>query len=83
MEISSVTLRVLVRDAAEDRAYHGSVEGVSETADRAELLLRDVTVYTNSTSEKLYEADRVYLARDPRNVVIEHFERDDTPGERT
>ena len=72
---------VLVRDAAEDRAYHGSVEAVSETADRAELLLRDVTVYTNSTSKKLYEAGRVYLARDPRSVVIENVERDDVPGE--
>ncbi|HKP75456.1 MAG TPA: DUF6338 family protein [Longimicrobiaceae bacterium] len=62
---------VFVRDAAEDRAYHGSVECVSETAERAELLLRDVTVYTNATSQKLYEARRVYLARDPRSVVIE------------
>jgi hypothetical protein len=62
---------VFVRDAGEDRAYHGSVEIASETAERAELLLRDVTVYTNSTSQKLYEARRVYLARDPRNVVIE------------
>jgi hypothetical protein len=62
---------VLVRDVPQDRAYYGVVESVSETSTNAELLLRDVTVYRNSTSEKLYEVARVYLARDPHHVIIE------------
>jgi len=62
---------VLVRDVAQDRSYYGFVEGVSESSDNAEILLRDVTVFRNSTSEKLYEVARVYLARDSRHVVIE------------
>jgi hypothetical protein len=62
---------VLVRDVSQDRAYYGWVEGVSESAANAEILLRDVTVFRNSSSEKLYEVSRVYLARDPRHVVIE------------
>jgi hypothetical protein len=62
---------VFVRDVAQDRAYLGSVVGVSESLENAELLLTDVTVYRNSTSEKLYETSRVYLARDARGITIE------------
>jgi hypothetical protein len=62
---------VLVRDVSQDRAYYGIVEGVSESPDKAEILLCDVTVFKNSSSEKLYEVGRVYLARDARHVVIE------------
>lgn len=62
---------VLVRDVPQDRAYHGSVVGVSESGDNAEIMLSDVTVYRNSTSEKLYEVGRVYLSRDPHDITIE------------
>jgi hypothetical protein len=65
---------VVVRDLARDVAYHGSVEAFSESLDPAELLLRNVTVYRQSTAAKLYELERVYLARKVNELVIEPVE---------
>lgn len=62
---------VVVRDLSHDVAYFGEVEVFSETSDNAELLLKNVKVYENSTSRKLYAAERVYLARDPGTLVVE------------
>jgi hypothetical protein len=62
---------VTVRDVAQDTAYSGVVEAFSESAQNAELLLKDVEVFRNSTTAKLYDADRVYIARDATSLVIE------------
>jgi hypothetical protein len=71
---------VLVRDVPQNRAYIGIVEGASETANDAELLLRAVTVFENSTSRKLYDTELVYLARDWRDVIIEPAGTAPQPG---
>ncbi|MBV9109675.1 MAG: hypothetical protein JO306_09745 [Gemmatimonadetes bacterium] len=62
---------VIVRDLSHDMTYFGVVEVFSETSQNAELLLRNVRVYENSTSKKLYTAERVYLARDLGALVVE------------
>ncbi|HEX8831791.1 MAG TPA: DUF6338 family protein, partial [Longimicrobium sp.] len=62
---------VVVRDMSHDTMYAGTVEVFSDTVDRAELLMKDVEVFQNSTSRKLYKAKHVYLARDAASLVIE------------
>ncbi|HEU4557333.1 MAG TPA: DUF6338 family protein [Longimicrobium sp.] len=62
---------VTVRDVAQDTVYSGAVEAFSESVQNAELLLRNVKVFRNSTTAKLYDADRVYIARDTTSLVIE------------
>ena len=61
----------LVRDLISDIAYVGEIELFSSSVREAELLLRDVEVFNNSTSAKLYDAERVYLAREAKDLVIE------------
>ena len=62
---------MVVRDLPEDLAYAGTVEVFSDTSSPAELLLKNVEVFQSSTLTKLYEAERVYLARDATKLVIE------------
>jgi len=62
---------VTVRDIAHDTAYHGTVEAFSESSQNAELLLKEVKVFRNSTTSKLYDASRVYIARPTDSLVIE------------
>jgi hypothetical protein len=71
--------RVIVRDPAHDLAYRGSVEAFSESSERAELLLSDVVVYRHTTATKLYETDRLYLARNVNELVIEAIDVDNQP----
>src|SRR5262249_25475049 len=66
---SRVGDHVVVRDISQDTGYFGTVEVFSETSDRAELLLTDVEVFSNSTSAKLYDAECVYLARNVHSLV--------------
>lgn len=63
---------VVVRDFSHGLAYEGYAEAWTPTiASPAEILLSDVTVYRNSSGEKLYHVDGVYLARDTEAVTIE------------
>jgi hypothetical protein len=64
---------VTVRDLAHDMTYFGWVEAFSDTASNAQLILRTVTVYRGTTSEKLYETDRVFLERSAKSLVIEPY----------
>jgi hypothetical protein len=64
---------VAVRDLATDTVYEGWVEAFSDTGSAPEVLLRDVTVKTNSTGTKLFESKRVYLARDKASLIIEQL----------
>ncbi|HEX6040467.1 DUF6338 family protein [Longimicrobium sp.] len=64
---------VSVRDVANDTVYEGAVEAFSDTGSAPELLLRNVTVSRNSTDTKLYECDRVYLARDRSTLIVEQI----------
>lgn len=62
---------LIVRDISQDTTYVGTVEAFSETPDNAELFLKEVEVFQNSSAMKLYDAAYVYLARDVRGLVIE------------
>jgi hypothetical protein len=62
---------LIVRDVGQDTVYVGTVEAFSETPDQAELFLKEVEVFQNSSALKLYDATYVYLARDVRTLVIE------------
>lgn len=64
---------VSVRDVANDTVYEGAVEAFSDTGAVPELLLRTVTVSRSSTDTKLYECDRVYLARDRSSLIVEQI----------
>lgn len=66
-------LWVAVRDLATDTQYEGWVEAFSDTGASPELLLRQVTVSRSSTGSKLFECERVYLARDKTSLIIEQL----------
>jgi hypothetical protein len=71
---------LLVRDLQYAFTYFGWLEEFSETAEAAELWLRDVEVFDSNTAAKLYGADGLYLSRDPRTLVIEIIPAHETTG---
>jgi hypothetical protein len=62
---------VIVRDHKLDLAYYGWIQVYSDSDKERELLLRDVKVYNNSTSEFRYEASAMYLCRDRYSLTLE------------
>lgn len=66
-------LWVGVRDLGTDTLYEGWVDAFSDTGASAELLLRGVKVSRSSTGAKLYDCERVYLARDRASLIIEQI----------
>lgn len=62
---------IIVRDLAHDLMFKGWVDAFSDSAGRPELLLRNVSVYRNSSGDKLYETSRLYLARPTEALVVE------------
>ena len=70
---SPQTLWVAVRDLATDTMYEGWVEAFSDTGASPEILLRQVSVSRNSTGTKLFDCERVYLARDRTSLIIEQL----------
>ncbi|MEW6104475.1 MAG: DUF6338 family protein [bacterium] len=62
---------VTVRDMEKDLAYDGWVQSFSDDSKDAELLLRDVRVYQNSSGEFLYQVDMMYISRNRDNIAIE------------
>lgn len=62
---------VFVRDHKLDLLYFGWISVYSDSEKERELLLRDVRVYTSSTSELLYEVSLMYISRDRYDLTIE------------
>lgn len=62
---------ITLRDLKSDICYDGWVRAFSETSSDAELFLRDVSVFKNSTGERLYQVGGVYLARNRDDISIE------------
>lgn len=62
---------IVVRDIQNDLAFEGWVRAFSDAVDKAELILRDVRVYRNSTGDFLYEVGGVYLFRKVDGITIE------------
>jgi hypothetical protein len=62
---------VSVRDLDHGFTYVGWVRDYSEIVDLAELWLLEATVFESATGTKLYEANALYLGRDPRSITVE------------
>lgn len=62
---------VTVRDHNNDLIYDGWVQAFSDDSKDAELLLRDVSIYKNSTAERLYQVGALYLSRNREAISIE------------
>ena len=62
---------VMVRDLKADLAYHCYISTWSDTGMDRELVLSDVSVYSNSTGDYLYDARHIYLSRNKDALVIE------------
>jgi len=60
-----------VRDHRNDLMYDGWVQAFSDSSDRPELLLRDVSVYRNLSRERLYQVGAAYIALDASDIAIE------------
>jgi hypothetical protein len=65
------TTFVTLRDIEQDLAYDGWIHLFSEDCSTTELLLRDVVVYRNSTSEGLYQVGAMYFKLDPKRIILE------------
>lgn len=62
---------LFVRDYKENLAYHCYISVWSDSGMDRELVISDVTVYTNDTAEYLYETDHLYLSRRREDISIE------------
>jgi len=62
---------VTVRDHENDLIYDGWVQAFSDDSVDAELLLRDVSVYRNSTAEPLYQVGMMYVSRKRDDISLE------------
>jgi hypothetical protein len=64
-------LWLTVRDHKNDLIYDGRVIAFSDDSKDAEIILRDVSVYVNTTAEPLYQTGAVYLSRNREDISIE------------
>ena len=59
------------RDHSNDLILDGWVQAFSDDSKDAEILIRDVSVYKNSTGERLYQIGAMYLSRNRQDISIE------------
>ena len=62
---------VTVRDHKYNLAYLGWANAFSENSNKPELLLRDVSVYDNTTGERLYQIGCMYISRNREDITLE------------
>jgi len=62
---------VTVRDHPNDLIFDGWIQAFSDDSKHAEILLRDVSVYKNSTGKRLYQVGSIYLSRNRQDISIE------------
>ncbi|MBM3327201.1 MAG: hypothetical protein FJY65_09570 [Calditrichaeota bacterium] len=62
---------MFVRDLKTKLVYYGYIYSFSESRDVRELILSDVSVYTNDEAEHLYEVKFLYLTRNRDELTIE------------
>ncbi|MEI6056861.1 MAG: DUF6338 family protein [Lentisphaerota bacterium] len=62
---------VTVRDHKYNLIYQGWVNAFSQSSNKPELLLRDVSVYSNETGKPLYQIGCMYIARSREDLTIE------------
>jgi len=62
---------ITIRDHKNDLIYDGWVQAFSDDSKEAELVLNDVSVYKNSTGQRLYQVGALYLSRNRNEISIE------------
>jgi hypothetical protein len=62
---------IFVRDHKCNLVYYGFISVWSESEKNRELILSDVTVYTNDEGIELYTSDHIYLSRNIDDLTIE------------
>ncbi|PIP42240.1 hypothetical protein COX18_00990 [Candidatus Desantisbacteria bacterium CG23_combo_of_CG06-09_8_20_14_all_40_23] len=62
---------VTIRDTEKNLVYDGWVQTFSDDSKNAELLLRDVSVYSNSEGTFLYQVGAMYISRNRDDITIE------------
>lgn len=62
---------IFVRDHKCNLVYYGFVSIWSESEKNRELIISDVTVYTNDGGIELYTSDHIYLSRNIDDLTIE------------
>lgn len=62
---------VYVRDYKNDLLYWGCVCSFSETEEFKELVLKEVSVFSNAEAKKMYKVDQIYLCLPKDEVKIE------------
>ncbi len=62
---------IFVRDHKYDLVYFGRLEQYSDPGENRELLLSDVSVYTNKDSKFCYNIPKIYISRLPEELTIE------------
>ncbi len=72
---------IYLRDIENNLTYHGVIAAYSETEDIKEIVLNDVTVYQYTTSEKLYDIERIYISKPKDCLIIETPFKKDENGE--
>lgn len=61
----------IVRDLKNDIMYLGYITAYSETEKDRELIIKDVSVYKNSTGEYILNSSDIYLSIEKNNITIE------------
>lgn len=62
---------VYVRDIKNNLTYQGVVVAFSETGNKQEIVLSDVTVYRYEDSARLYDVPTMYLSEESDSFIIE------------
>lgn len=62
---------IVVRDHKVNLQYFGRVSHWSESGDERELLMAQVSVFTNDAGLKLYDCDHMYFCRSKYDLTIE------------
>lgn len=62
---------VIVRDLKADLAYVCFISTWSDSGTEREVVLSDVSVYSNTTGDYLYDAKHIYLSRNRDDLMIE------------
>lgn len=62
---------IMVRDLRAGLVYYGAISTWSDSGMERELVLYDVSVYTNDGAEHLYDVAHLYVSRDRHDLTIE------------
>lgn len=61
----------IVRDLKADLSYYCNITAWSDSGENRELILYDVSVFSNSTAEHYYDTQHMYLSRMIDDLIIE------------